>query len=949
MVSPEAASLTKLIDLFSSPLASGLKQRHAVGLARLIERNQAGFTIADLPKVQQLIVLTKELIRDGDEELSALLQDTLGVLAKPFILLTSTDEFRLEGNITSLLRAVGELCCAQETPAQVSACAAQMLGAFLDAPTISHSAHGSSAHLSPDAQRRLRNARLLGESGTLESVVAALRQAATQSDDHALAAQSQITAIVEALLKFSSLPCNCARLAAAGIFKPITDLLLQRDLHDPLTPLFIELLWNIIEHEPQARDLACGYDIELKDDTINIKRTGRETHSRTGTPTTGSGRASGEPASVPNLSAVRAATDQGASSTSGSDPRLSARLEETDRTGEPTTADDPGWNQEAHDRMARKSSLFTADTAALAAAEENVEQTMAAALTGLTRQALREGYRRLDRELRNDILVVTTLLAQLPSFVVALRESGMLELMLAGAMGPGLQGPVSQSLSSSLSASPAAGNAEDFEMLQLASSLVVRMCEDPASLEQALEAGFLRMLLGSVDVEQQGSSTRQRWTPPQQHSVQEAALSHLHALVPRCPQEYLACDGPALLLQFVNHSKQPNLLEAALRHIQHACVSVPDLVEPFGERGIIATCLELMSDANLPEAVRQWAVLIVTALCGNHPENQRRFRKADGVVVLQLELGKLRDADTSAPSPFAIAVMDLAWSTVVPNRKNLARFLVADGMAAILDVLESCHVAVQPLVLTVIADMLQNSHSHSRFLDWRSGVDERDAVHMLVSLWQQSQEADAQPDLPLQGAAPGRTGALTSLGGSFGSRSKQAPVLNPVSGEQMLLKIHACLSLLGFSELGFTASIADQAVLHEIEMHLQFKQGRVWNEIATAFQTEGLVPTPADQERLDAAVKLNSQLLYELKEAQEELRGGLARAQRAAEVQFYKDKTIQKQREQEAKTYKKDRSHLSTKERLEAKAKKDEMLKNSFRAMDHDCAVGAAVQVTGAA
>ena len=49
------------------------------------------------------------------------------------------------------------------------------------------------------------------------------------------------------------------------------------------------------------------------------------------------------------------------------------------------------------------------------------------------------------------------------------------------------------------------------------------------------------------------------------------------------------------------------------------------------------------------------------------------------------------------------------------------------------------------------------------------------------------------------------------------------------------------------------------------------------------------------------------------------------------EQAFYSNMVAQKVQEREAKAYKKDRSSLTMKERLEAKIKKEEMLRNSFK------------------
>lgn len=55
------------------------------------------------------------------------------------------------------------------------------------------------------------------------------------------------------------------------------------------------------------------------------------------------------------------------------------------------------------------------------------------------------------------------------------------------------------------------------------------------------------------------------------------------------------------------------------------------------------------------------------------------------------------------PSPFLVAILDAIWTAIVSNRKNTARWLVVDGMAALLDILEGCHISAQPLLLSLLA------------------------------------------------------------------------------------------------------------------------------------------------------------------------------------------------------------------------------------------------------
>lgn len=63
-----------------------------------------------------------------------------------------------------------------------------------------------------------------------------------------------------------------------------------------------------------------------------------------------------------------------------------------------------------------------AEVAAEVAAE--LEAELAGVLTGLLQEALSKGYKAMDKEIRNEVLVVLVLLAQAPSFRTALKSTG---------------------------------------------------------------------------------------------------------------------------------------------------------------------------------------------------------------------------------------------------------------------------------------------------------------------------------------------------------------------------------------------------------------------------------------------------------------------------------------------------------------------------------------------
>ena len=56
-------------------------------------------------------------------------------------------------------------------------------------------------------------------------------------------------------------------------------------------------------------------------------------------------------------------------------------------------------------------------------------------------------------------------------------------------------------------------------------------------------------------------------------------------------------------------------------------------------------------------------------------------------------------------SLYDFAVLDALWSGIVQSSAAMQRFLLADGLGSLLDLLDRGAAALQPLLLTIIAGM----------------------------------------------------------------------------------------------------------------------------------------------------------------------------------------------------------------------------------------------------
>ena len=74
-----------------------------------------------------------------------------------------------------------------------------------------------------------------------------------------------------------------------------------------------------------------------------------------------------------------------------------------------------------------------------------------------------------------------------------------------------------------------------------------------------------------------------------------------------------------------------------------------------------------------------------------------------GVASLCLELEKLKLVGNEPATLYDFAVLDALWSGIVQSPAAMQSFLLADGLGALLDVLDQGAAALQPLLLTIIA------------------------------------------------------------------------------------------------------------------------------------------------------------------------------------------------------------------------------------------------------
>ena len=411
-------------------------------------------------------------------------------------------------------------------------------------------------------------------------------------------------------------------------------------------------------------------------------------------------------------------------------------------------------------------------------------------LTSLLERLLLFGFKKADKMLRNEVIVVAALIAERKSAVPLFVQSGFLSLLLEYGVAAEMELPVDANPRNFATSDPV-----DLEFKTLAWGVVAAMSvasED--AMARVNESLFVQTLLLYLNPSHHhGNRYLQIWAPTQRRSLDLLAGRLLSQIAPQCVSLINSYHGAMVALNHIrSHSSMLSTPpvddddgEAATELGEDASVDAPpvddteddvdrqyaalcllqvtcteDQQTVLGENGAIEDLLTLLSgiNATVPPPAEVAPTATVTAatatpsdlsagllveavftalsmLCrGGHEDNQTRFRRAGGVSAL---LAWLRyDPEDAVVKPLAVVpVVAALWEAVVGNRRSEARFIADEGTIALLDLLDVCPSLARGQVVGVLADLLLNPRSHAYVKSWRSDSSGDDAVVVLLALW----------------------------------------------------------------------------------------------------------------------------------------------------------------------------------------------------------------------
>ncbi|NXY91075.1 CFA69 protein, partial [Alcedo cyanopectus] len=590
---------------------------------------------------------------------------------------------------------------------------------------------------------------------------------------------------------------------------------------------------------------------------------------------------------------------------------------------------------------------------------------------------LLHGSRHCDRQLRNDLLVITTVVAGNPA--APLIESGFAELLIALATFTEVKIPNPLVRDLKLTHSY-----EDFEMKKLLFNVIKVLSKDPRALQLSLFFLTLQLLKENnvmpallYYVKPNRKPGFRDWPAALYEELQLHAIAVLSSVAPVLVDKYMSCQANTLLLVFLEWciSQDPFLglgnsfhgaggrgtKLAQMHYSLHVLRSVVSLYDEavnlnLYDQGAISQLLDILKyavnkakekeDSTLLE-IQADILFILSVLCENCVHRKELF-SYEGLDILipfiQMDPTKL-DSGLGHKCLF-FSALDCLWSCVIGCNTAEDSFLEKQGIFLLLDLLALKQRSVCNIILGILVEFCDNPKTTSYIRVWR-GEKEQTAAKLLIQLWRQEElELGVQRD---------PWGRIVDMKKPIESRIQKQQQVIPLPAscpsfdimevsENLRAKIYLLLCKLGFDDLpGLSAE--DFVTLAIIKCYIDFKVGEVCDELCEELKEE-FRPVSSDREALEVFSQVSEDTGGRVAALQNEILEGQHHQEKQEEENTYtKIRAVHKQREMVNKSWENFLARTSNYEalkkakRLQVKAikasrSKSETQKGTFHSTD---------------
>ncbi|NWX66870.1 CFA69 protein, partial [Promerops cafer] len=482
------------------------------------------------------------------------------------------------------------------------------------------------------------------------------------------------------------------------------------------------------------------------------------------------------------------------------------------------------------------------------------------------------GFRLCDHQLRNDLLVIATLLAENPAGPMI--ESGFAEVLivLATCTEVKLPNPLVKGFKLTYSY-------EDFEMKKLLFNILGILSKDPSAAQLLSENHVMPALL--YYVKQNPKPGFPDWSAAQYEELQLHAIAVLASVAPVLLDKYLSCQANTLLLVFLEWciGQDPffgrgnsfhgtggrgNKL-AQIRYSLRALRSVVALYDDavsinLCDQGAISQLLDILKYAADKSKEKEGTVLleiqadilfILSVLCENDVHRKELF-SCEGIDIFipffKMDPRKLYSG--LGHNCLLLSAFDCLWSCVIGCYIAEDSFIEKQGIFLLLDLLALKEKNLCNIILGILVEFSDNPKTTLHMRIWR-GKRDQTAANLLIQLWRQ-EELDLGVRRDLYGKIVDTKRPIAT---NFQKQQKVIPL--PAScpsfaimeiSESIRAKVYSLFCKLGFENLpGLSAK--DFVTLAIIQRYIDFKIGEVWSEISAEIKEE-FRPVTSDERML---------------------------------------------------------------------------------------------------
>uniref|UniRef100_A0A8I3RWH5 Cilia and flagella associated protein 69 n=1 Tax=Canis lupus familiaris TaxID=9615 RepID=A0A8I3RWH5_CANLF len=526
------------------------------------------------------------------------------------------------------------------------------------------------------------------------------------------------------------------------------------------------------------------------------------------------------------------------------------------------------------------------------------------ALKEVFKNLFMRGFSHYDRQLRNDILVITTIIAQNPG--APMIECGFTRdlILFATFNEVKSQNPLVKGLRFS-------NSYEDFELKKLLFNIIVILCKDLPTIQLLIDGKVILALFTYVKKPEKHKIIE--WSAAQYEELQLHAIATLSSVAPLLTEEYMLCQGNARVLAFLEWCESEGVFKNTISQSDDK------------EEVIV---LEIQSDI----------LLILSSLCEHHIPRKEMFGTEGVDIILRV----MKTDPTKLQSGLGYNVLlfstlDSIWCCILGCYPSEDYFLEKEGIFLLLDLLALNQKKFCNLILGIMVEFCDNPKTTAHVNAWR-GKKDQTAASLLIKLWRKEEKE--------LGVKRDKHGMIIDtkkpLFTSFQEEQKimplpaNCPTLAVMDvAENIRAKIYAVLGKLDFENLpGLSAE--DFVTLCIIHRYLDFKIGEIWNEIYEEIKLEKLRPVTTDKKILEAITTASENIGKMVASLQSEMIESQAHQDVQSEQKVYtKIQATHKQRELATKSWENFLARTSNAKALKKAKRLQEKAIESSRYSEH--------------